>query len=64
MSALPGAPRRRPRPTAVKSDDEIVRGAPAETLDRPAGELLESLRWEGLEPDPDSLAAEVFLGWL
>jgi hypothetical protein len=64
MSALPGAPRRRLRPIVVKRDDEVVRGAPAEALDRPAGELLESLRWEGPDPDPDSLAAEAFLSWL
>jgi hypothetical protein len=48
----------------VKADDEIARGAPAETLDRPAGELFESIRWEGPDPDPDSLSAQALLGWL
>lgn len=63
MSALPG-PRRRSREVIAKADEEIVRGAPAEALDRPAGELLESIHWAGPDPDPDSLSAQAFLGWL
>jgi hypothetical protein len=68
MSALPDSPaappRRRAREVTARADDEIVRGAPAETLDQPAGHFLESVRWAGPDPDPDSLSAQAFLGWL
>jgi hypothetical protein len=57
-------PRRRAREVVVRTDDEILRGAPPETLDQPAGQLLESVRWAGPDPDPDSLSAQAFLGWL
>jgi hypothetical protein len=66
MSALPDLPTspRRVREVITKSEAEIVRGASAEALAQPAGELLESLPWEGPAPDADSVAAAVFLGWL
>jgi len=68
MSALLGSPaaspRRRAREAMVRADDEIVRGASAEMLDQPAGQLLESVCWEGSDPDPDSLSAQAFLGCL
>lgn len=58
--------RRRPREVRerVRPADEIVRGAPAEVLDQPAGKVLESIRWAGPDPDPDTLSAQAFLGWL
>jgi len=58
------SPPRRARPGVVRTDDEIIRGAPAEVLDRPASEVFESIRWEGPDPDPDSLSAQLFLDWL
>ena len=68
MSALPGSPaagpRRRSREVIPRADDEIVRGAPAQTLDQPAGEVLASVHWAGPDPDPDSLSAQAFLDWL
>ncbi len=43
---------------------EPIRNATDEQLERPAGELLASLPWEGPAPDPDELDAATFLGWL
>jgi hypothetical protein len=56
--------RRRSREVKVRPADEIIRGAPAEVLDQPAGKVLESIAWAGPDPDPDSLSAQTFLGWL
>jgi len=66
MSAPPDAPAppRRVREVITKSEDEYIRGASAETLARPAGEILESLPWEGPAPDADALPAAAFLSWL
>jgi len=65
MSPLNNAPPpRRARQVILKSDAEVVRGASAEALALPAGEFLDSVSWEGLAPDPDSLPAAAFLGWL
>ena len=63
MSA-PTPPRRRSRraPTPVPAD--VARGAPAEALERPAGDFLDAVPWEGQAPDPDVLDAESFLAWL
>ena len=58
------SPPRRARPAIARTDDELVRGASAAELSRPASELLESIRWEGPDPDPDSLSAQLFLDWL
>ena len=58
------SPPRRARPVIARTDEEIVRGAPAAELDRPASEVFESIRWQGPEPDPDSLSAQLFLDWL
>jgi len=43
---------------------EVVRGASAETLDRPAGAYLASLRWGGIARNPDTLSAGDFLARL
>ena len=43
---------------------EVVRGASAETLERPAGAYLASLRWGGTRHDPDTLSAGDFLARL
>ena len=61
---IPSDPPRRKREVITKSDDELIRGASAETLAQPAGEVLESLPWEGPAPDADALPAAMFLGWL
>lgn len=58
------SPPRRARPLVARTDDEIVRGASAGALDRPASEVFESIRWDGPDPDPDSLSAQLFLEWL
>lgn len=58
------SPPRRARPVIARADEAIVRGAPAADLDRPASEVFESIRWDGPDPDPDSLSAQLFLGWL
>jgi hypothetical protein len=48
----------------ARTDEAIVRGASPADLDRPASEVFESIRWEGPDPDPDSLSAQLFLDWL
>lgn len=57
-------PARRIRPVIDRSIDQVARGAPAETLGQGAGPMLESIPWEGPDPDPDYLPAQTFLGWL
>lgn len=42
----------------------VVRGASADTLDRPAGAYLASLRWDGVARNPDTLSAGDFLARL
>jgi hypothetical protein len=64
MSVAATPPPRRVRPVIVKSDAEVVRGASAEALAQPAGELLGSVPWEGPAPDPDAVPAAAFLRWL
>lgn len=68
MSTLTSPPpptsRRLYRYVITKSPAEVVRGASAETLARPAGEILANVPWEGLAPDPHAVPAAVFLGWL
>ncbi len=58
------SPARRVRALVVRTDESIVRGASAADLDRPASEVFESVRWEGPDPDPDTLSAQLFLDWL
>jgi hypothetical protein len=43
---------------------EVIRGASADVLARPAGRYLASLRWDGLPGDPDTLSASAFLSRL
>ncbi len=57
-----GGPRRRAR--ASLTLDDVVRGATAVDLARPAGELLAAVTWEGMAPDPEVLDAATFLAWL
>ena len=63
-SARSPAPARRVRPVINRSADQVARGAPAETLGLSAVSVLESVLWDGPDPDPDYLAAQTFLGWL
>ncbi|XYH99481.1 hypothetical protein ACMHYB_06880 [Sorangium sp. So ce1128] len=63
MSALP-PPRRRSRRAPAPAPAEIARGAPAEALERPAGDFLDAVPWEGPASDPDTLDAATFLAWL
>ena len=63
-SARAPAPLRRIRPVIDRSPEQVARGATAEALGRPAGPILESIPWDGPDPDPDYLAAQTFLGWL
>ena len=55
---------RRIRPVIDRSPEQVAYGAPAEALDRSAGPTLESVLWDGPDPDPDYLGAQTFLGWL
>ena len=64
MSAPANDPPRRSRPSVVKSVAEVVRGASAEALARPAGEVLANVAWDGAAPDAASVPAALFLGWL
>lgn len=68
MSARPRtpdpAPPRRVRPVINRSADSVAYGASTEALGQPAGPTLESVSWDGPDPDPDSLAAQNFLDWL
>lgn len=64
MSAPPAAPRSSPRPTPATAPAVVVRGAPAEALEQPAGVFLGRLAWEGPSPDPETLDAATFLAWL
>lgn len=57
-------PRRRSRHAPTPLSADVVRGAPAEALDRPAGDFLDAVPWEGPAPDPDALDAATFLAWL
>lgn len=63
-SARAAAPPRRIRPVIDRSAELVAHGTSAETLGLPAGTVLERIPWDGLEPDPDYLAAQAFLGWL
>lgn len=56
--------RERSERAASPDDRAVTRGADAKTLERPAGELLASIPWEGLAPNPDTLDAPTFLAWL
>jgi len=38
--------------------------APPLALERPAGEFLNAVPWDGVAPDPDELDAATFLGLL
>lgn len=38
--------------------------APPLALERPAGEFLDAVPWDGVAPDPDELDAATFLGLL
>lgn len=58
------APPRRVRPVITRSADSVAHGASTEALGQPAGAVLESIPWDGPDPDPDSLAAQSFLDWL
>lgn len=55
---------RRIRPVIDRSADQVARGASAEVLGQPAGPILQSIPWDGPDPDPDYLPAQTFLGWL
>jgi hypothetical protein len=59
-TALP----RRVRPVINRSIEAVAYGAAPEALALPAGPILESIPWDGPEPDPDSLPAQSFLDWL
>lgn len=61
MTTNTGVVRNSARPAEPR---EIVRGANAETLDRPAGAYLASLRWDGIARNPDTLSAGDFLARL
>ncbi|MEO5726744.1 MAG: hypothetical protein ABI134_34665 [Byssovorax sp.] len=63
-SARAPAPPRRIRPVIDRSAELVARGTSAETLGLPAGTVLDRIPWDGLDPDPDYLAAQAFLGWL
>ncbi|MFS8067692.1 MAG: hypothetical protein ACMG6S_15115 [Byssovorax sp.] len=63
-SARAPAPPRRIRPVINRSLEQVAHGTSAETLALPAGAVLERIPWDGLDPDPDYLAAQAFLGWL
>lgn len=64
MSGQAAAPRTSPRATPATAPAAIVRGAPAEALEQPAGVFLGRLAWEGPSPDPETLDAATFLAWL
>jgi hypothetical protein len=63
-SARVPAPPHRVRPVIDRSAEQVARGASAEALGLPAGTMLDRIPWDGLDPDPDYLAAQAFLGWL
>lgn len=67
MSELPRASKPnlpRSRPIIVRRPEELIRGSASEAFEQPAGALLAGIPWEGLDPDPDGLPAQAFLGWL
>lgn len=62
MSASPGE---RPRPDdEVPDRGSVTRGASKEALDRPAGDFLAAIPWDGPSPNPDTLDGPTFLAWL
>lgn len=62
--ARPPGPPHRVRPVIDRSLDAVAYGAALEALVLPAGPILESIPWDGPDPDPDSLAAQNYLDWL